>query len=365
MGKFVRRGKFFYNAAMTRSVRLTRLASGGGCGCKIAPAILREMLAQVGPGVTPPELLIDARNADDSAVWKISPECAILATADFFPPVADIPEHFGKIAATNALSDIYAMGGTPLFALALVAMPAALSAGEIAEILKGGADACAAAGVPVAGGHSIAAAEPVYGLAVIGRAHPERILANAGARAGDALILGKPLGIGILAAALQKEILSPDAYAQMLAQTTLLNKAGPELAALPGARAMTDVTGFGLLGHLLEMCRASRVAAEVNFAKIPLISHAVDLAKNGVAAGASARNWTSFGDEVALPPEIADWQKTVLTDPQTSGGLLFSCDANSADSALEIFRRHGCENAAVIGKMKAVDDSGALAQVHI
>ena len=168
-----------------------------------------------------------------------------------------------------------------------------------------------------------------------------------------------------MAAALQKEILSPDAYAQMLAQTTLLNKAGPELAALPGARAMTDVTGFGLLGHLLEMCRASRVAAEVNFAKIPLISHAVDLAKNGVAAGASARNWTSFGDEVALPPEIADWQKTVLTDPQTSGGLLFSCDANSADSALDIFRRHGCENAAVIGKMKAVDDSGALAQVHI
>ena len=231
--------------------------------------------------------------------------------------------------------------------------------------MKGGAAACAAAGIPVAGGHSIAAAEPIYGLAVIGRAHPERVLTNSGARPGDALILGKPLGIGILAAALQKDEISPEAYSQMLALATLPNKAGPELAALPGARAMTDVTGFGLLGHLLEMCRASGVSAEIDFSRIPLIPAATDLAQNGIAAGASGRNWKSHGGEVVLPSEFPEWQKTILTDPQTSGGLLFSCAAESAEAALEIFRRHGCGDAAVIGKMKAPGGRGIAAEVKI
>ena len=352
-------------AAAAPPVRLTRLASGGGCGCKIAPAVLRDILARTGADFFPPELLVDARHADDAAAWRVSPDLAILATADFFPPVADIPADYGKIAATNAISDIYAMGGTPLFALALVAMPSSLAPEQVAEILKGGAAACAAAGIPVAGGHSIAAAEPMYGLAVLGRAHPERILANSGARPGDVLILGKPLGVGVLAAALQRDALSPEAYSQMLAQATLLNKAGPDLANLPGARAMTDVTGFGLLGHLLEMCRASGVSAEVDFSKIPLIPAAVALAQDGTAAGASGRNWKSYGDEVSLPAGILEWQKNILTDPQTSGGLLFSCAAESAGSALEIFRRHGCGEAATVGKMKSPDGSGVVAAVGI
>ena len=347
------------------SVRLTRLAAGGGCGCKIAPGVLRGILAQVGRMAAPPELLVDARHADDAAVWKVSPDCAILATADFFPPVVDIPADFGKIAAANALSDIYAMGGLPLFALALAAMPSALDPSHVADILKGGADLCARAGVPVAGGHSIAAAEPIYGLAVVGRAHPDRILANQGARPGDALILGKPLGVGVLAAALQKEALSDSAYSQMLAQTLLLNKAGPELAALSGAHAMTDVTGFGILGHLLEICRASEVSAALEFSAIPLIPAAEDLAKDGVAAGASARNWRDCENSVILPADILEWQKTLLTDPQTSGGLLFSCAPESANSALDILRKHGCENAAKVGTIKKPDAKGVVAEVEI
>ena len=349
------------------TTRLTRLASGGGCGCKIAPGVLRDILARVGGGLSPApaELLIDSRHADDAAAWKLSADCALLATADFFPPVADIPEDFGKIAATNALSDIYAMGGTPLFALALVAMPAAVSEEDVAAILRGGAAACAAAGAPVAGGHSIAGAEPMYGLAVVGRVHPERLTANSGARADDVLILGKPLGIGVLAAALQREKLTAEGYAEMLFHATMLNKAGPDLAALPGARAMTDVTGFGLLGHLLEMCRASGVSAEIDFAALPLIQSAVILAREGTAAGASARNWRSCAEEAVLPAEISDWQKTILTDPQTSGGLLFSCAADSADAALKTFHNHGCQNAAVIGKTKPPEGGKVVAEVKI
>ena len=309
-------------------------------------------------------MMVDGRDSDDAAVWRISEDCAILATADFFPPVADIAADYGRIAATNALSDIYAMGGIPLFALALVGMPSSLSGGEMAEVLRGGAEVCAEAGVVVAGGHSIAAAEPWYGVAVVGRAHPERIMTNGGARADDVLILGKPLGVGVLAAALQKEALSESAYGRMLELTTLLNKAGPDLALLSGSRALTDVTGFGLLGHLLEMCRASGVRAELDFGCLPIMAEAAELARIGVVAGASGRNWESYGGEVVLPSDAADWQRVILTDPQTSGGLLLSCAAESAAEALEVFRRHGCAEAAVIGRMKSPDAGGAVVEVR-
>ena len=346
------------------SPKLTRLSSGGGCGCKIAPAALRDILAGAGGNFpAPPQLLRDAQSADDAAAWRAANDLAVLATADFFPPVVDDPADFGKIAAANALSDIYAMGGTPLFALALVAAPASLAAGDVSAILRGGADMCAQAEVPVAGGHSIAAAEPLYGLAVVGRAHPKRLMTNGGAKPGDVLILGKPLGVGVLAAALQKDSLPPEGYSQMLSQTTLLNKAGPALAATDGAHAMTDVTGFGLLGHLLEMCRASDCAARIDFARLPLLDAAVVLAKDGIAAGASGRNWKSYGGEVLLPSEMAEWRRVLLTDPQTSGGLLLSCAGEVAESALAVFREHGCAQAAVIGEMRKEEEGKTTVEI--
>jgi len=272
-------------------IRLTSFSHGGGCGCKIAPAVLADILSRAPQGLIPAELMVGTETADDAAVYRLNANQALVATTDFFTPIVDDPRDFGRIAATNAISDIYAMGGTPIMALALVGMPLdKLPPEVIGAILEGGASICREAGIPIAGGHSIDVLEPIYGLVALGLVHPERVRRNADARAGDVLVLGKPLGVGILSAALKKGLLDEVGYGQMLRYTTQLNRVGTELGALDGVHAMTDVTGFGFAGHLLEMCRGSQLAAEVEIARVPMIPTAVGFARDGVATGASARN---------------------------------------------------------------------------
>ncbi|MGB4672386.1 MAG: selenide, water dikinase SelD [Azovibrio sp.] len=345
-------------------IKLTSFAHGGGCGCKIAPAILSRILAATPAAVLPPQLLVGSESSDDAAVYRLNDSQALVATTDFFTPIVDDPGDFGRIAATNALSDIYAMGGTPILALAIVGMPLdKLPLDVIEQILAGGASVCQAAGIPIAGGHSIDVLEPIYGLVALGLVHPDRVKTNSAARAGDLLILGKPLGIGILSAALKQGKLSPAGYAEMRALTTQLNRVGSILGEMAAVHAMTDVTGFGLAGHLLEICRGSQLAAELRFADLPLIEEAVAHVQAGVATGASSRNWTGYGHELALAPEIADWQQKLLTDPQTSGGLLVACAPEAADAVLRLFQQQGFARAAVVGRLKEQSAGAARLQV--
>jgi selenide,water dikinase len=333
-------------------IRLTEFSHGGGCGCKIAPAILSEMLATMPLRGLPSDLLVGTETADDAAVYRLNDEQALVATTDFFTPVVDDPYDFGRIAATNAISDVYAMGARPIMALALVGMPLdKLPVSVIRKVLEGGESVCAQAGIPVAGGHSIDTLEPIYGLVALGLVHPDRVKKNSTAKAGDVLILGKPLGIGILSAALKKGKLSAAGYAQMIEWTTKLNTPGEALGAMPAVHALTDVTGFGLAGHLLEMCRGSGLSAEVSFEALPVISEALDWVKQGVATGASERNWKGYGHEVEFAGE--EWKRKLLTDPQTSGGLLVTCDPGAQSDVLEIFRKKAFAEARVIGRLTA------------
>lgn len=330
-------------------IKLTRFSHGGGCGCKIAPALLSRMLAQMPVGIVPPELMVGTDNADDAAVYRLNERQAIVATTDFFTPIVDDPFDFGRIAATNALSDVYAMGARPIMALALVGMPIdKLPAEVIGRILDGGASVCREAGIPVAGGHSIDVLEPIYGLVGLGVVDPAEVKTNAGAHAGDVLILTKPLGIGVLSAGLKKGLLSPADYATMLRWTTTLNRVGMHLAGMADVHAVTDVTGFGLAGHLLEICRASKLGAALRFADVPLIERAGALARDGIATGASARNWQSYGEALQLMP---DWQRTLLTDPQTSGGLLIACAADAVPRVLGAIADEQGDAGYVIGTM--------------
>ena len=340
-------------------IRLTEFSHGGGCGCKIAPAVLAELLATMPAGLVPPELLVGTDTADDAAVYKLNERQAIVATTDFFTPIVDNPRDFGRIAATNALSDVYAMGAQPILALAIVGMPLdKLPPEVIGEILKGGAEVCRDAGIPVAGGHSIDVLEPIYGLVGLGVVDPARVRTNAGAKAGDVLILTKPLGIGILSAGLKKGRLSADGYAQMIRWTTTLNRVGARLADLDGVHAVTDVTGFGLAGHLLEMCRGASLTGAVRFDALPVIEEARALVRDGVATGASTRNWNSYGADVALGAGLGEWQQKLLSDPQTSGGLLVACAPECEAEVLEIFRREGFVPA-TIGELTALSPAGA------
>ena len=340
--------------------RLTSLSHGGGCGCKISPGILAELLQGALPGAHP-DLLVGADTSDDAAVYRLNEEQAIVATTDFFMPIVDDPFDFGRIAATNALSDIYAMGARPLLALAIVGMPInTLSREAIRAILRGGEAVCAQAGIPIAGGHSIDSVEPIYGLAVTGVVDPKRVKRNSRARDGDLLILGKPLGVGILSAAFKKDLLDETAYRVLIEATTRLNVPGMELGNLPGVHAMTDVTGFGLLGHLLEMCRGSGLGARIEADRVPLLPGVRALAEAGIATGASARNWLYYGKDVqSAKPANAPLQ-AILTDPQTSGGLLVACDPHELPGVQSIFGGLGFAQASVIGRM-----TGASAGVHI
>ncbi|MBY0243655.1 MAG: selenide, water dikinase SelD [Burkholderiaceae bacterium] len=333
-------------------VKLTSFSHGGGCGCKIAPGVLSEILKNTQGFPVPKELMVGIETADDAAVYKLNDEQALIATTDFFMPIVDDPFDFGRIAATNAISDVYAMGGTPIMALALVGMPInKLPLDTIGQILKGGESICAEAGIPIAGGHTIDSVEPIYGLVVLGLVHPDKVKRNSAARAGDVLVLGKPLGVGVLSAALKKGKLDADGYAAMIASTTKLNKPGKALAELPGVHALTDVTGFGLLGHLLELARGAGLAAQLDMPKIPLLHGVEQLARDGYFTGASGRNWDAYGKDVALPAGLPAEHHALLTDPQTSGGLLVACDPDSVDQVLALFRSEGFDGAAVIGRM--------------
>ncbi|BBP00644.1 selenide, water dikinase SelD [Sulfuriferula nivalis] len=336
------------------NIKLTQYSHGGGCGCKIAPSVLSEILAKMPSRVISKDLLVGTESSDDAAVYRLNDTQAIIATTDFFMPIVDDPFEFGRIAATNAISDIYAMGGTPIMALAVVGMPIdKLSVEVIQAILAGGESVCADVGIPIAGGHSIDSPEPIYGLVALGLVHPDKVKRNSQARAGDVLILGKALGVGIMSAALKKGELSELGYEQMLASTTKLNTPGSTLVDMPDVHGLTDVTGFALLGHLLEICRGSHLAAEIDFAAVPVWSEALVLAKQGYTPGAAARNWKSYGHDVTLPADMEDWQKNLLCDPQTSGGLLVSCAPEAVDAVLQVFHAQGFADVSVIGSLQA------------
>ncbi|MBU6217464.1 MAG: selenide, water dikinase SelD [Betaproteobacteria bacterium] len=345
--------------------RLTELAHGGGCGCKIAPAILSEILAKMPLGVVAKELLVGTETSDDAAVWRLNDSQALVATTDFFMPVVDDPFEFGRIAATNAISDIYAMGATPIFALALVGMPIqVLSKETIGRILEGGQSVCTQAGIPIAGGHTIDSVEPIYGLVALGIAHPDHIRRNRDAQAGDVLILGKGLGVGIYSAALKKEKLSPKHYKEMIQSTTQLNTVGAQLGADSSVHALTDITGFGLAGHLLEIARGSDLDAVVSALALPVLPGVKELIAQGHFTGASTRNWEGYGNAVAIAPELPDEIKTLITDPQTSGGLLACVAPDAADRVLNQFKAAGFSYARAIGHMAKRKGVDATVQIR-
>ena len=335
-------------------IKLTSFSHGGGCGCKIAPGVLAEILKSSSGFPVPRELMVGIETSDDAAVYLLNDEQALVATTDFFMPIVDDPFDFGRIAATNAISDVYAMGATPIMALALVGMPInKLPLETIGQILQGGEAVCRQAGIPIAGGHTIDSVEPIYGLVVMGLVHPSKVKKNSAARAGDVLVLGKPLGVGVLSAALKKGVLGEEGYAAMIANTTKLNKPGRLLADLPGVHAMTDVTGFGLLGHLLELARGAQLEARLEMAAIPLLPGVLQLAQDGFFTGASGRNWDAYGNQVRLDDALTPAQRVLLTDPQTSGGLLVACEPAAVDEVLALFAREGFLDAAVIGGVEA------------
>jgi len=336
---------------MTYNGRLTSLSHGGGCGCKIAPGVLSDILKSSPIRQIPAALLAGSDNNEDAAVYQLNEHQAIVATTDFFMPIVDDPYQFGRIAATNAISDIYAMGAQPLFALALLGMPINILPLEvIQQITAGGESVCAEAGIMIAGGHSIDTVEPIYGLVAIGVVDPKKLKRNSGAKLGDSIILSKPLGVGILSAALKKEQLSDSAYQEMIALTTKLNKPGVALSQLDSVHALTDVTGFGLAGHLLELCRGAKLSAQIQWDSIPVVSEAVKLVKEGIFTGASPRNWLGYGHEIQLASHIEDWQQNLLSDPQTSGGLLISCSREATEQVLNILSADGFTQARVIGQ---------------
>ncbi|WP_024302160.1 selenide, water dikinase SelD [Pseudogulbenkiania sp. MAI-1] len=334
-------------------IRLTQLSHGGGCGCKIAPSVLESILSGAKEKMPFPNLLVGAETSDDAAVYKLNDSQAIVATTDFFMPIVDDARDFGRIAATNALSDIYAMGATPIMALAIVAMPVnTLPLETIRDILDGGESVCREAGIPLAGGHSIDAPEPIYGLVALGVVHPDQLKRNCDARDGDVLILGKGLGVGVLAQAMKKGVLDDAGYAALIASTTRLNTVGAELAPLSGVHALTDVTGFGLLGHLLEICKGSGLVADVDMAAVPVLEEARPLAELGYGPGAIERNMASFGQHVDFADSVPEWQRRLLADPQTSGGLLVAVAPEQADEVLARFKERGFGYAAVIGSLR-------------
>ncbi len=312
------------------------------------------MLSKLPPQAANPALLVGYETGDDAAVYKVNDEQGVVATTDFFMPIVDDPFDYGRIAATNALSDVYAIGGKPIMALAIAGFPMdKMSTDQVQQTLAGGTQSCADAGVPVAGGHTIDAPEPIYGLAVVGLVHPDKIKRNDDAKDGDVLILGKGLGVGILGAAMNKNELNPEGYKEMVESTTKLNSIGADLAEMSGVHAVTDVTGFGLMGHLLELCEGAGLKATVNWDDLPILPSALGYAQKGYNTGAANRNWASFGMNLSLPDAMEQWQKNILTDPQTSGGLMVSCPPDQAESVIALFHEQGYPFAKQIGSMES------------
>ncbi len=315
--------------------------------------MLEEILSDLPPAFADPALLVGRETNDDAAVYLIDEDKAVVATTDFFMPVVDDPFDFGRIAAANALSDIYAVGARPLFALALVGMPVdKLGAATVSRILSGGVDICGAAGIAVGGGHSIDSPEPIYGLAVVGLIDPALIKRNNTARPGDVLILGKGLGVGILCAALKADKLDPGAYSEIIETATRLNDIGMELAERDAVHAMTDVTGFGLIGHLMEICRGSGLGASIELDALPILRSAPGLARAGFNTGAGTRNRETWQDRVSLPDGLAEWRRNLLYDPQTSGGLILTVEADAAEDLLGLFHGRDYADARIIGQLE-------------
>lgn len=310
-------------------IKLTEYSHGAGCGCKIAPALLEDILKTSSTPILDPRLLVGNETKDDAAVYDLGNGTSVISTTDFFMPIVDDPFEFGQIAATNAISDIYAMGGTPLVAIAIFGWPIKKLGSDIAsQVVEGGRHACKLAGINLAGGHSIDAPEPMFGLAVTGQVENEQIKRNNSARANSSLYLTKPLGIGILTTAEKKKHLKPE-HSRIAIDTMLkLNKAGSEFARLPYISAMTDVTGFGLMGHLLEICQGSELQAVVNYSAVPKLPEIEFYLSLGCSPGGAQRNFDSYGKWLG---EMSDTQKKVLCDPQTSGGLLVVVDNDSTD----------------------------------
>lgn len=320
-------------------IRLTQFSHGAGCGCKIAPNVLEQILASAPSPSPDSRLLVGYHSRDDAAVYDLGSGQALISTTDFFMPIVDDPVAFGRIAAANAISDVYAMGGRPLLAIAILGWPVSKISADIArEVVEGGRQTCAQAGIPLAGGHSIDTPEPIFGLAVNGLVDRGQLKRNDTAQPGDSLLLTKPLGIGILTTAEKRGLLRPDDLAVAVELMTTLNSVGERLARLEAVHAMTDVTGFGLLGHLIELCEGSGVAAELNGASVPLAADLQPYLDQGCIPGGTQRNWASYGHQVGA---LDDYARNILSDPQTSGGLLIAVGPEGLDEAADILRDAG------------------------
>ncbi len=341
---------------MTETVRLTQLAKRAGCAAKQPPGYLLPLLKAL-PPIADPRVLIGSNTADDAAVFKLSDDVALVLTTDFFTPIVDGPYDFGAIAAANALSDVYAMGGQPLAALSIVGFPDQLLPAEVlVEILRGAADKCAEAGVAIVGGHTIKADEPIFGLAVTGTVSPSRVLANDGAQAGDVLLLTKPLGVGIITTAAKNGEDSQGAILAAIGVMSKLNRDAADVLTSVETHALTDVTGFGLLGHLRNIVAASRVCAHVFFDRVPILPAAWDYVQSGIAPGGTHANHRFLADYVHYDDDVSREAQLMLCDAQTSGGLLAALPESAAAEAIQQLRRRGITDAAVIGKIEAAPE---------
>jgi selenium donor protein len=334
-------------------VRLTRFTRGMGCACKLRPQDLEVVLKSL-PKVTDPAVLVGPERSDDAAVYRLTDDLAVVSTVDFFTPIADDPFDFGAISAANSLSDVYAMGAKPIFALSIVAFPSRrLPLSVLERILAGAAEVAREAGISVVGGHTVDDTEPKFGLAVTGIVHPDRVLTNAAARQGDALVLTKPIGTGILATAVKRGQAGEDVARRIVAVMRTLNRAAAEAMLETGVSACTDVTGFGLLGHLREMAAASGLDAEVEAATVPVIDPARDLAAADVVPGGTLENLAHVAPHVDFAPRLSRAERLLLADAQTSGGLLISVPAASCDALLAALRERGVPGARRIGRFTA------------
>ncbi|KAA3617785.1 MAG: selenide, water dikinase SelD [Calditrichaeota bacterium] len=333
---------------MQHEIKLTHFSHGSGCGCKIAPSVLNKILKSAEPAFTDPRLLVGNDNRDDAAVYAIDDENVIISTTDFFMPIVDDPVDFGMIASVNAISDVYAMGGKPIMAIAILGWPLNKLSPEIANlVLKGARQACKNAGISLAGGHSIDSPEPIFGLAVTGSAKRKSLLTNSGAKKDNHIYLTKPLGVGIMTTAMKAGLLGNQDFKAVRDSMITLNKPGEDLGTLECVTSLTDVTGFGLLGHLIEMCEASNLSAKIDFEMIPQFNGLKSYLDQKTIPGGTSRNYKSYGHKVNQLSEI---QKTILCDPQTSGGLLIAVDHENNEAFLDLLKRFNL-NLQPIGKI--------------
>lgn len=326
-------------------VKLTSFSHGSGCGCKIAPVVLQEILQSNKQQPIFEELLVGHQSNDDAAVYLLNEEKAIISTTDFFTPIVDDPFAFGQIAAANAISDVYAMGGKPLVAIAILGWPVDKIAPSIAQqVIEGGRDTCAKAGIPLAGGHSIDSPEPIFGLAVTGEVHPTHIKKNNSAQVNDLLFLTKPIGSGVLAAAQKRGLLAEEDLTMLIQQLIQLNNVGEALGKIEGVHAMTDITGFGLIGHLMEMAEGSKLGAILNYSQIPIIQAAKKFLAQRVVPDATYRNWNAYSKEVQFEKGVDVMEAfSLLPDPQTNGGLLIAASEESVNTVQEVLKTHHLE----------------------